>query len=704
MSVLAPLYLLGLAAISLPLVFHLIRRTPRGEMLFSSLMFLQPSPPRVTKRSRIDNLLLLLLRALAITLLAIAFARPLFRQAALVQPDDVGRQRVAVLVDTSASMRRGNLWQQAVAAVDDTLAEYRPQDRFAVYAFDETLRPVASHHDLAGLEASRRRPAVNGMLKQMQPTWAGTHLGQALADALASLEDMHDTDGEEVAAPRRIVLITDLQSGSRLDALAAYEWPEDASLELIPLTLDEPTNAGLELLGQQATATTIEQARDQRLRVRVTNTAGSKLEDYRLRWQTPDGDSLGNPIDVHAPPGESRVVRISPPKASGPNPQLVLTGDAFDFDNTVYYLPPSRDQVRVVCLGEDDPTDADAMAYYLDRAIQSDASRTAEVVHVKPGAQAVIDSDPPHLVVVTAPPSQSQIAELRQFAQRGGLLLYVVTGDEDAEPLATLLDQDQVEVTSVDPDDYAMLGEIDFDHPLFAAMAGPQFNNFTQILFWKYRQLDEAALDDAKVIARFDSGAPAILQRSTGTGELLVMTAGWNPGDSQLARSWKFPLMISSLIESHRRDTTFSPSYQVNQRVPLPQGIELPANPVVTKPNGDEIPLAGDDTVIQGVDTPGVYRLATVDGSEEFAVHLDSTESDTAPLPQEALEQAGVRLSAEFDVAAETAKMQQTRDVELESRQKIWKWLVALAIVTLIVESLLAGWLSRPAEQPLAAT
>ena len=55
MSLLMPLYIAGLAAISLPLIFHLIRRSPRGQVVFSSLMFLSRSPPRLTRRSRLDQ-------------------------------------------------------------------------------------------------------------------------------------------------------------------------------------------------------------------------------------------------------------------------------------------------------------------------------------------------------------------------------------------------------------------------------------------------------------------------------------------------------------------------------------------------------------------------------------------------------------------------------------------------------------------------
>ena len=65
MSFLAPLYIAGMLAVSLPIVFHLIRRTPQGRQVFSSLMFLSPSPPRLTRRSRLDNILLLILRGLA---------------------------------------------------------------------------------------------------------------------------------------------------------------------------------------------------------------------------------------------------------------------------------------------------------------------------------------------------------------------------------------------------------------------------------------------------------------------------------------------------------------------------------------------------------------------------------------------------------------------------------------------------------------
>ena len=81
MSFLAPFFLVGGLAIAGPVIFHLIRRATREKTLFSSLMFLLPSPPRLSKRHRLEHILLLILRCLALALLAFGFARPFLRQA-----------------------------------------------------------------------------------------------------------------------------------------------------------------------------------------------------------------------------------------------------------------------------------------------------------------------------------------------------------------------------------------------------------------------------------------------------------------------------------------------------------------------------------------------------------------------------------------------------------------------------------------------
>ncbi len=150
----------GLLAISLPILFHLIRRNPRGRQEFSSLMFLTPSPPRLTKRSRLSNILLLILRALAFLFLAFAFARPFIQQGPDLDTSKSSGRRIAILVDTSASMQRPDLWNQARQQVDKEIADLTAADAVALYAFDRNTRPVLSFDQWNEADPAIARGAV----------------------------------------------------------------------------------------------------------------------------------------------------------------------------------------------------------------------------------------------------------------------------------------------------------------------------------------------------------------------------------------------------------------------------------------------------------------------------------------------------------------------------------------------------------------
>ena len=129
MSFLAPLFLLGGLAVALPIVFHLIRRTSKEKMTFSSLMFLQPTPPRVTRRNRLENIFLLILRCLVLCLLALGFARPFLQKPMVPDPETGAGRKIIVLVDRSASMRREGMWPDAVAKAEEVLRKTVPADQ-----------------------------------------------------------------------------------------------------------------------------------------------------------------------------------------------------------------------------------------------------------------------------------------------------------------------------------------------------------------------------------------------------------------------------------------------------------------------------------------------------------------------------------------------------------------------------------------------
>jgi hypothetical protein len=554
---------------------------------------------------------------------------------------------------------------------------------------------------------AQRRAVVADRLKTLSPTWAGTHLGQAVLDAVSLVTESHDRTEEAGRAARRVVLVSDMQAGGRVSVLGDVAWPEGVQLELKRVKAKAPTNAGLWRLADDAKGDEPRSAAGKReLRIRVANAADSQAEQFKLAWVESAVAETGSSVDAYVPAGESRVIRVERPAASVRHPRLMLHGDGHRFDNTLYFIPSARTEFVVGYLGDDAANDPQRLRYYLDRAVTSDPVRDVRVEDfMKLADDAAAKDEPPPLVVATRTPAADELDRLRKYVGGGGTLLYVVADAQAGEGLGPVLGVDELPVEEAVVDGYTMFGEVNFGHALFAAMAGPRFNDFTRIRFWQYRKIDLAVVEteDVDVLARFENGDPAILEKRVGDGRIVALAAGWQPEDGQLARSWKFLLMMSALVDEGGTNRDFRTDYFVNERVPLPDHGVLGDAPKVSLPDGREAPLPADAEVFAEATQPGVYTLSGTKGSIRFVVNIDPTESDTAPLEAETFEQLGCRLAGRAESKLDAEHLQQLRDVELESRQRIWQWLVAATLGVLVVETLLAGRLSRSAEPQLAA-
>jgi len=120
--------------------------------------------------------------------------------------------------------------------------------------------------------------------------------------------------------------------------------------------------------------------------------------------------------------------------------------------------------------------------------------------------------------------------------------------------------------------DYALLGQIDFTHPLFAPFADPRFSDFSHIHFWKHRRVEFPATAKIRVLAKFDDGSPALAQIPVGQGNLLVLASGWNPADSQLAVSSKFPPLMQTLLDWSGAAILTRLQFSTGDAIPAPGG------------------------------------------------------------------------------------------------------------------------------------
>lgn len=670
MTWLFPLYLLGGAAIIGPILLHLRRRPPQDRVEFSSLMFLDAQTPMPVSNRRLENWLLLLLRCLALLLLALMFARPLWRSE---NEDAVSQNQATVLLlDRSASMQRGDLWKQAITAATQRLEKISLTDRLAVATLDRETKLLWSF-DQDNISASSRLAALKSQLAAMKPGWASTDLGQALVDAAGWFGSAQGLSGLK----KRVVLITDFQEGARLDALRGMVWPENIAVEVVRVEAPNADNFTLSLAasteeslhGQSDAPTT---------RVRLSNTRDSKASDFKLAWDK----GTEAPTTGYLPPGASRVLSL--PGTTG---TLNLTGDAWDFDNRIYIAPSQPKAVKIIFIGDEKTrSEAASPLFYLSRALQPTPSLRPELTIVPETAQSLPAGT--ELVFISGARLSSPLAQrLRALAEKGGLVIAVATPEMNAQDLEALTGisgiQSDVSDKPDSTDDYQMLAEVQTTHPLFRPFADERLRDFTKLHFWKHRKLTLPKDSPLEVLARFDQGDSAILARSLGKGRVVLLTSGWHPADSQLALSTKFVPLLYGWLEAAGFRNEQSASLLVGDVLPLDGATSI------TTPNGQTLTPKPGDTI--RAELPGVYTL----GKDHLvAVNIAPEEGRITPMDLTKLRELGVRVE-DVDVDDTTSTKAEDKErlaiTEQEAQQRAWIWLLGSLLAILAWETWLSG-------------
>ena len=127
-----------------------------------------------------------------------------------------------------------------------------------------------------------------------------------------------------------------------------------------------------------------------------------------------------------------------------------------------------------------------------------------------------------HVVILndTQPPSGAAGRALGEFVEAGGGLL-VVSGERSTWPSGA---PDLLPGRLSSPVERAgrggALGFVDYSHPVFEVFSAPRSGDVTTARFFRYRPIEP--FPDTSVLARFDDGSPALIERQIGNGAVLL--------------------------------------------------------------------------------------------------------------------------------------------------------------------------------------
>jgi hypothetical protein len=667
MAFLAPAFLLGLLALSVPVLLHLVHRERRQTKVFPSLMFLRRVPHRSVRRRRIRQWLLLTLRCAALALLAVAFAQPVLKSADRPVSAVGGATARVILVDRSYSMGYANRWPRALEAARRAIDEVGEGDVTGLVLFDETAEAASPLTDDGAL--------LEAALNDAELGWGGTRFAPALKISTRLLD-------ESGLKKREIVLVSDFQSRA-LDGLDDVQLPAGTELRWVDLSETEMQNRGL-------TDVTLHRVyEDGRERVaiaaRIARQGGGPGGPAPVTLELGGHEVEKRSVDL----ADQRVVtvRFDPvPFPSGAQQALVrLEPDALPQDDTFrFVLAPGR-ELGVVIVGRDGGRRSESL--FLRRALAIGDRPRFDVRLRERSALRPQDLAEARVVVLNDTPWPAGEA-LGAFVERGGGVVAAL-GARSREGLpAALSVTTEARVVDRSADWGGTLAFLDYDHPVFELFRRPRSGDFSSARFLRYRTLRAG---DAAVLARFDDGSPALVEARLGEGRVMLWTSSLDTLWNDLPLQPVFLPFLHRLL-AHAAGYVEEPAWrQVGEVLELPEldegrwvGLTPVAEEGLTDAEGRFVELGA----------AGFYELRPSRDEDEaarvtVAVNVEPGESDlTAADPEE----VAAGLTRVEGVASGGAALS---GAERERRQNGWWFLLLAALAVLAVETALSNRLSQ---------
>jgi hypothetical protein len=665
-SFLNPWFWLGALAVAAPLWLHLRRKQETNLVQFSALCFLDDEPvPRQSPR-RLRNLLLFLLRALALLLVIAAFAWPFLRNANTLP---IRESRVYVL-DNTLSHQANDGFSHDRSRLLSEIPKAPSSIQVAVVELASSPRTLVSFGD--SRETARER------ISDLQPSFQrGSYLA-AFRQANALLAN-------SLGAEKHVVLLGDNQENQWNENVSTPPFLRNVKVDLpkppVPLlpnlSASEPRvqrvflgdkslinfTAKLGHIGEGKTANIILRANGQTIfnrAVELDKQPGSIL--LQAQWETDPTLWLRGEVSVEGTP------------------------DALAADNRVFFSLPPVVEGKVALL---------AQSHYLRVALSPEIMRgqwSARVLDPTKLSDELAANQDAEVLCIESNFLQSGDARklLWRYLTNGrGVILLV---NRVTPAITGCLRELGFEVEGSVNTGKGAPEKFEFvlsNHPIFHPFLSPEYGNLTDIKVSKYTRLKS---NQAMPLIFSGDGTGLFFQGTKLQGKLFVAAFGLDREYTSWPIHQTFIPFLDLALQAARAEdptpTTFEPGEVAMIQAPGNSS----AREAVLRDESREItraPIEQGRAQLHLPDKPGLYAVTYDDSSrvqKMFSVNPSPKESELVYA-----ESPDVVKAWQIDHPARTAKIC-TANISQTAilQQRLWWWMVLGGITALLLETVLA--------------
>jgi len=655
-----PLYLLGALAAGIPIIIHMIHKRKAPRVLFPTLRFLKASNERTSRRQKIQDLLLLLLRVLLFVLLALALAQPFLGS----RRWGFGERIHAVIVlDNSYSM----------GTEHERVARLKAAKNLATAAV-EALPAKASQAAvlLAFPPFGHPKPLLTNDREKLRRDILKAPLSQGKADLTAALQRAYDllAEDDNKAPTMEIYVVTDLQRNSWSPPQPLEKRHKNPKPHVIVVDCGRTDYRNLAVTELIVHGGARVRGRPITLQARIRNYNRSKADATVALYvgqAKQDSQTLQIPPDLTVT-ASFNTTFAEPGVHSG---WIQIGDDSLAIDNRRDFCIDIQDHVPALVLRESaggipqlDP------AFFVAKALDpfgDDPSKPRSLVQttVMDFSNLTHEVLKSYRVVVLMDIGglrKDQIAVLRQYVRRGGRLMIFLGPNLRTKSLNDFLNADPPENAPmpltvnepqqglVDRTKFRSLIGIDHDHPALHVFKGYRLPSTVKV--YNAAPIDVPQNSPTRILIGMSDGNPFLLENRFHEGRVILCATCTDPDWSNLAASRFFLPLVHRLVYYLTEREDVEGTHIVGAPVSITlRDVNRPVAIQVRDPSGDVADIkaapSGGATRASfphtGERGPYTYmvldparktespRAVGADIESGFVVNLDSQESDLAP-------------------------------------------------------------------------
>ena len=693
MTFLNPLVLFGLIAASIPIIIHLLNLRKLKVIEFSSLQFLKEMQKNKMRKIRIKQILLLILRTLAIIFLVLSFSRPTIRNINLAGLGSEVKNTIILVIDDTPSMsvedKQGSYISQAKKLAEKVLESSEEGDEIYLIRFSdlnilkENFEPVSKN--------IAQREIENVEVKDISKTFVEVFL------SVSKILDQTKNLSKEV------YILTDFQKTNLpedLSNLPKLDKSFDANTRIYVFKIGEKEAFNISIDSLQVLTKIFEMNKPVTITASLTNHSSENGVNVSSNLYFNDKKVAQKGIDIKSNSSGNFSFTGQIKEYGFNSGRLEIEDDDFLKDNFRYFNFFVPEKIKVLMVSEN-PNDLFFVNLVLSQTVDDNSEPVFSITQTSTQFFNSYKPENYDILIISSPEKIFNLNPLKNFIQNGGRVVIlpginssVISFSKAIESLG-LNTINGVTGSKDTKSSFTRFREIDFNHPIFSGIFSEKVQKKIESpkIFQSFNY--KPTLNGKEIIS-LENNYSFLAEEKIGNGVVLLFTSAIDLSWSELPLKPIFVPMINR-IALYANSNNSNLDFLAGEEIQFKPFKRITGQFKIQTPDGKEIVYSSENFVTDFVnlgkfETAGNYKVFEDDKLIGIiSINIDARESNLSKLEEKQLEKF-----AEVSFPASRLKIlgSEKNPAEVISQERygteLWKLFLILSIICLVLEMIIA--------------